>query len=207
MPSIDALQRRIQQMAAITALFAVEYGEPRFAFYPKWAGGTQVGAIKNGSGDELFCHFTSAGCFIKGFAHESSMTPYRHNPPKLWPGLLDGVPSAFEKSLKEPAFDIPATTFVIWQLANGSEWLTGRIDLSDDEYKDGSADLLEPLSFTHIEFTDWLEENYEVEVDGSIVESVFNNRPLSEEEMLTLNHSQPLRVLRDAVRETGYSIE
>lgn len=207
MPNIEACRKRLQQMAAISAVFAVEYGESQFEFYPRWSKTSQVGAIKNGCGDELFCHFTAAGCFIKGFAHESRMSPYQQNPPQLWPGLLAGVPDAFAMSLKEPAFDMPATTFVIWRLVDDLAWSTANVEFSDDDYKDGSADLLEPLGYTHGEFTDWLQENYEVDVDGSIVESVFNNHPLTEEKLSNLNPSQPIRVLRDAVCETGYPTE
>lgn len=205
MPSIETLRNRMQQMSAITAVFAVEYGESQFEFHPKWSRHEQMGAIKNGCGDELFAHFVAAGCFIKGFAHESNMSPHNRQPPKLWPGLLDSVPNAFSQSVKEPAFDIPATTFVIWRLADDDFWSTSDIEDCDDDYGDGSADLLKPFSWTYLEFTDWLQENYEVDVDGSIVESVFNNRPLSDADMAILNPSQPPRVLRNAVRETGYA--
>jgi hypothetical protein len=207
MPNIEALRRRMQQMSAITAVFAVDYGESQFEFHPKWSRHEQMGAIKDGGGDELFVHLIRAGCFVKGFAHESEMTPYKKDPPQLWPGLLDGVPNAFAQSLKEPAFDIPATTFVLWRLTDDDAWSTSEIDYCDGEYGDGSTDLLEPFTFTSLQFTDWLAENYEVDVDCSIIESVFNNRALTDAEMTTLNPSQPLRVLRDAVRETGYTIE
>ncbi|EMI45752.1 hypothetical protein RRSWK_01643 [Rhodopirellula sp. SWK7] len=43
-------------------------------------------------------------------------------------------------------------------------------------------------------------------MDGAIVESIFNNLPFAESDMTALNPSQSLRVLRDAVRETGYPI-
>ena len=75
-----------------------------------------MGAIKNGIGDELFAHFTRAGCCIIGFAHESAMSPYRTKPPQLWPGLLAAFPWS-KPSLDEPAFQIASTTFVIWRLA------------------------------------------------------------------------------------------
>jgi hypothetical protein len=205
MPNIEVLRKRMQQMSAITAVFAVDYGESQFEFHPKWSRHEQMGAIKDGCGDELFAHFVPDGCFIKGFAHESNMTPYKKNPPQLWPGLFDAVPKAFEQSLNEPAFDIPATTFVIWRLANDDVWSTSEIDYCDDDYGDGSADLLEPFAYTYLEFTEWLQDNYEVDVEGSIVESVFNNRPLADADMTTRNPSQPIRMLRDAVRDTGYA--
>jgi hypothetical protein len=69
------------------------------------------------------------------------MTPYRTKPPSHWPGLVSGVPAAFASSLKEPAFDIPAATFVIWRLAGDLVWHTGEIESPDHEYGDGSQDI------------------------------------------------------------------
>ena len=206
MPEIDSLRKRMQQMAALTSVLAIDYGESQFEFHPKWTRKEQMGAIKNGSGDELFAHFIPAGCFIKGFAHESEMTPYKKDPPQLWPGLFSSVPSEFQRSLNEPAFDIPATTFAIWRLAADPTWSTDDIEFPDNEYADGSSDLLQPITYSHGEFADWLSENYEVDVDAGVVESVFDGQPFSESQMSTLSPSQPMHALRDAVRETGFAI-
>lgn len=206
MPEIDSLRKRMQQLAALTAVFAIEYGEPEFEFHPKWARREQMGAIKNGSGDELFAHFIPAGCFIKGFAHESEMTPYKKDPPQLWPGLLSSVPAEFQQSLNEPALDMAATTFAIWRLIADPKWSTDDIEFPDNQYADGSFELLQPITYNHREFADWLSENYEVDVDADVVASVFDGQPLSESQLSHLNPSQPIRALRDAIRETGYSI-
>lgn len=32
--------------------------------------------MRNGCGDHFFAHFTPAGCWLKGFAHESRMSPF-----------------------------------------------------------------------------------------------------------------------------------
>jgi hypothetical protein len=204
MPDIDSLRRRMQQMAALTAVFSIEYGESQFDFHPNWRRNEQMGAIKNGSGDELFAHFIPAGCFIKGFDHESEMTPYKKNPPQLWPGLLSSVPAEFQRSMKEPAFDILSTTFAIWRRSADATWSTDEVSFPDNEYGDGSSELLEPIAYTHRDFTNWLSKNYEVDVDASIVEAVFNGQPLSESQMSKLNPSQSMHALRNAVRATGY---
>ena len=188
------------------AIFAVEQGSSVYEFHAQWSRSEQMGAIKNGSGDELFVHFTPAGCFIKGFAHESVMTPYRTNPLTHWPGLLSSVPLAFESSLKEPAFDIPATTFVVWRLAGDPRWHTDEIEFPDHYYGDGSQELLPRLLLTGSEFADWLAENYEVEVDADVVSDVFENRPLTDAQLRALNPSAAIAELRSAVQQTGYAI-
>ena len=208
LPDIPTLRDRMQQMAALNGTFAVllELCEPTFAFAPNWSRSTQLGCYDNGCGDELYTHFTPKGCFIKGFAHESEMTPYRVDPPVLWPGLLDDVPAEFSASLAEPAFDIPATTFVLWRLASGHAWHTPDIAYPSGPDCDGSSDILSDLLMSPPEFTDWLEEDYETDVDGSIVESVFNGEPLSSASLQALCPDARLSDLAAAVAETGYPI-
>lgn len=206
LPEIGLLQQNMQAMAALEAVFAVDFGEPVYDFLPKWTANEQVATVKNGSGDELFVHFTSAGCFIKGFAHESVMSPARADRDALWPGLLDSVPKEFRSSLTEPAFDVDHTTFAIWRLTADNSWHTDDIELPENEYGDGSEDLLSRLHFDPMFFSEWLEENYEVEIEESIVLHVFQQQPLSNKQLRSLNPHVPLRVVQRAVLETGFPV-
>jgi len=207
LPEIDSLRKRLQQMAALESVFAIEYGESQFEFHPKWDRSEQMGAFKNGSGDEMFAHFTQSGCIIIGFAHESEMSPYRTSPPEHWPGLLSDVPIEFKASLEEPAFDIASTTFVVWRLSTDNAWHTARIEFSNDEFSDGSHELLSHLIYTAAEFADWLADNYEVDIDTDIVSAVFANKPLTKQQLSTLNPGAKTIQLRKAVTETGYPLE
>ncbi len=207
LPGIELLRQRLQQMSALESVFAIDYGESQFEFHPEWDQSEQMGAIKNGSGDELFAHFTRAGCCIIGFAHESAMSPYRVKPPKLWPGLLSSVPPEFKSSLDEPAFDIASTTFVIWRLATDDAWHTDDIEYPDDAYGDGSGDLLSQMVLSAVEFAGWLEENFEVDVDSDIVKHVFDNRPITNAQLSVLNPDASTQTLRKAVAETGYPVK
>lgn len=207
MPGIEALRAHMQCLAAISAVFSVEDDESPFTFDPRWDANEQMAASMNGSGDELYLHFVPHGCFIKGFAHESEMSPYANPEHSIWPGVVDQVPKEFESSLMEPAFDPEATTFVIWRLASSGEWLTGEVDFPDSEFGDGSRDLLAPISFSASDLSEWLSEQYETEVDSAIVQSVFEGRPLSDTQMTALNPEAPIRELRQAVRETGWKVE
>ena len=207
MPGIEELRNHMQRLAAVTAVFSVELGEPQFVFDPQWCNHQQVAMNVNGSGDELYIHFLRGGCFLKGFAHESEMTPYKRPDHSIWPGVLDNVPTEFTCSLEEPAFDPEATTFAIWRLTSDPGWSTGNVEFPAGDYKDGSADLLKPVTFSASDFADWLAENYETDVDSGIIQSVFDGQPLSDAQMSKLNPSSPLRAIRDAVRGTGYPIQ
>jgi len=206
LPDIESLRQRLQQMAAIESVFAIEYGASQFEFHPQWDRSEQMGAFKNGSGDEIYAHFTQAGCIIIGFAHESAMSPYRTIPPELWPGLLSGVPVEFKESLAEPAFDLANTTFVVWRLSTDTVWRTATVEYPNDEYGDGSHELLSHFIYTEKQLAEWLADNYEVEVDTAIVASVFQNRPLTNLQLSTLNPDTKTNKLRQTVAETGYPL-
>ena len=70
-----------------------------------------MASMRNGSGDEYSILFNSQGAIIKGFAHESSMSPWATESEQVCRGVLDEVPSEFQEFLTEPAFSIDDTTF------------------------------------------------------------------------------------------------
>ena len=113
----------------------------------------------------------------------------------------------FKPSLDEPAFDIASTTFVIWRLATDDAWHTDDIEYPDDAYGDGSGDLLSTMVLSAVEFTGWLEENYEVDVDSDIIKHVFDNRPMTNAQLSVLNPDASIKALRKAVAETGYPVK
>ena len=207
MPEIADLRAHMQQLAAVTAVFAVDLGEPQFSFNPQWHSHQQVATNINGQGDELYIHFLQCGCLVKGFAHESEMSPYKRADRSIWPGVLNNVPSEFKCSLEETAFSPETTTFVIWRLTIDNRWSTGDVTFPSHDYRDGSVDLLQPLTFSAADFTTWLSENYETDVDHEIIRSVFDGKPLSDAQMAKLNPTSSIRSIRDAVRVTGYPIE
>jgi hypothetical protein len=54
-----------------------------------------VASMRNGSGDEYFILFDEHAATIKGFDHETSMSPWNSDPPVIWPGMYDRVPADF----------------------------------------------------------------------------------------------------------------
>src|SRR5205823_5683396 len=118
-----------------------------YSFNSKWSRGEQMGSMRDGSGDDFVALFNEHGCWLKGFAHESPMSPYQDDGSKrLWPGVLDSVPAEFAKCLAEPAFGVEDTTFCIWRRYGDPAWQRGDIVFPTDHLDpDGSADLLSPL--------------------------------------------------------------
>src|SRR5262245_33579514 len=102
LPDIDGLKRLMQSMALLDAILSPEWQYRYYSFDSKWDNGEQMGSMRDGCGDDLFALFNEHGCFLKGFAHEAEMSPYRERPNCMWPGVLEGVPKEFAAALEQP---------------------------------------------------------------------------------------------------------
>jgi len=98
---IDALRRTLQAMATLDAILSPDWSGRYYSLNARWSERGQMGSMRNGCGDEFFALFNSAGCWLKGFAHEARMSPYRGDgPPRLWPGIIEAVPPEFADCLR-----------------------------------------------------------------------------------------------------------
>jgi hypothetical protein len=81
----------MKSLAALDAIIEPEWEYRYYSFNSKWAESEAMGSMRNGQGDEWFCVFSPVGAFLKGFDHESEMSPWNQEPKRVWPGVLDGV--------------------------------------------------------------------------------------------------------------------
>src|SRR5262249_28417904 len=157
---------------------------------------------RNGSGDDFFAHFSSSGCWLKGFAHESVMSPYAHEPKRAWPGILDTVPVEFAACLREPAFSVEDVTFCIWRPNADSRCAMGRITFPPDvEDPDGSEFLLSDLDGRPETYQAYAGEYFETEVDVASVAHVYQHLPLTEKIVASLNPEVSLAELAADLNE------
>ncbi len=133
LPDVESLKRLSQSLAMLDAILSPEWEFRYYSFNSKWSESEMMASMRDGSGDEYFILFNSHGAIIKGFAHESPMSPFGDEPPKVWRGVLDDVPSEFQDFLSEPAFEIEATTFCIWRRYSDSSWQVGDIDYPEGD--------------------------------------------------------------------------
>src|SRR5215208_7584104 len=146
-----------------------------------------MASMRDGSGDEYFILFNPHGAIMKGFAHESPMSPYAIESGKPWAGVLDSVPDEFKDFLSEPAFSIEDTTFCIWRKYTDSSWQVGSIDYPEGDDPDGSEDLLCILDNQPSTYKEFAEEYYEREIDLSAVEQIYQHKALTSEIVAALN--------------------
>lgn len=198
-------------MAMVEAVLSPGSPDRYHSFDAHWSGTETMASMRNGSGDEYSIVFSAAGAYVRGFAHESPMSPYAGDGDGPWPGVLDEVPDVFRPCVAEPAFSdedgTPVVTACLWREAGDDHWRTGTIDFPEEgaEDPDGSASLFRLLADRSAEaFGQWAEDYYEVAVDLEAVRHVFASRPLTEGVVHALNPEITPRDLAGDIAETGY---
>jgi hypothetical protein len=205
LPDVDGLCRLLQSMAMLDAVLCPEWQFRYYSFNAAWSAGEQMGSMRNGSGDDFYAHFGPAGCWLKGFAHEYPMSPYRENPPRVWPGVLDAVPTEFAGCLREPAFVAATITFCVWRRYGDPAWQLGPVEFPPaDPDPDGSAFLLSDLDGRPESYRAWAADYFGREVELAAVEHVYRHLPLTPEVVARLNPEVSLGELAADIGEIGY---
>jgi hypothetical protein len=204
LPDIDRLRRLLQSIAMLDAILEPEWEYRYYSFNARWGRGEQMGSMRDGCGDDFFALFNRSGCWLKGFAHEAPMSPFRRTPPKLFPGVVDQVPREFAGCLKEPAFVLEATTFCIWRRCTDDAWQRGKIRFPHSADPDGSAVLLSPLDGNPQTYRTWAEDYYERSISLSAIEHVYAHRRLTKRVVAELNPDLSLDDLQADRKEIGY---
>jgi hypothetical protein len=201
---VEGLRRLIQSMALLDAILSPDWEYRYHSFNAHWAEGEQMGSMRNGLGDDFFALFDHAGCFLKGFVHDSLMAPCRSDPKKIWPGVIDHVPPAFARGLGEPAFSVEDTTFCLWRGPCDPSWQVGPIEWPEDPDPDGSAQLLTLLDGNPESYQQYAEDYFEREIDMAAIEHVYAHKPLTQELLFLVNPGLSLEDLEADIVEIGY---
>ncbi|MFG2127631.1 hypothetical protein ACGFNV_07510 [Streptomyces sp. NPDC048751] len=211
LPGIAVLREHCRSLAILDAVLSPEWGDRYHSFNDNWSEGASMASMQNGSGDEYSIVFTAGGAYIRGFDHESPMSPYAEDGP--WPGVLDEVPAVFRPCVEEPAFSdedgMPLVTACMWRETGDDGWRTGTIDFPEEtsEDPDGAEYLFQLLVDRSPEaFQEWAEDYYEVPVDLEAVRHVFASRPLTERVVSALNSEITLSDLARDIAHSGYPL-
>jgi hypothetical protein len=205
-PGIGELKKRTQSLAMLDAIMMRDWELRYYSFNCKWAPREQMASMRNGQGDGWFCVFGESGAFLKGFDHESEMSPWRTQPPKIWPGVLDDVPAAFSSFRTQAAFAMDETTFCVWRRHGDPAWQRGTLAFPPGEDPDGSARLLSMLDGKPETYQHWGETYYERPLDLSAVRHIYARKTLTPDIVRALNHDIELSDLSDDAEEIGYPL-
>jgi hypothetical protein len=206
MPDIEQAKRISQSAAMLDAILCPDDWESRYhSFNSKCNENTMMASMRNGSGDDYFMTFSSAGAILKGFDHESAMSPYAQDVERVWPGVLERVPSEFSDFLNQPAFKLEDTTYCIWRLTTDSGWQRGQIEFPTEPHADdGSATFLWIFDGLPETYQDWAKDYYEMDVPLTVVRHVYAHKPLTAEIVQKLNPDIELKDLKKDILEIGY---
>ncbi|MBC6445724.1 hypothetical protein [Actinokineospora xionganensis] len=220
LPEIPVLLDHCRAMAMVEAILDPEGTERYHSFDSTWSETEETALMRDGSGDEYAVVFCPAGAYIRGFAHESPMSPYEaDDADTVWPGVLDDVPEAFRPQVEEPAFSdeegIPVVTACLWRESGDDRWRAGTIEFPEsdegvepDEYvadPDGAASLFRLLADRSAEsYREWAADYYDRPVDLAAVRHIFAMLPLTAEVVRALNSDLTLDDLAEDIQEIGY---
>ncbi|MFD8152166.1 hypothetical protein ACFV28_15620 [Streptomyces sp. NPDC059720] len=209
LPEITVLREHCRSMAVLEAALSPEWESRHHSFDDHWSETESMASMRNGSGDEYSIVFSPAGVYVRGFDHESPMSPYAEDGP--WPGVLDEVPEVFRPYVEEPAFSdedaMPIVTACIWRETADNRWKAGTIEFPDSatEDPDGAGYLFQLLVDRSPEaFQRWAEDYYEVPVDLEAVRHVFSSKPLTEAVVRALNPEIGLADVAEDIAEIRY---
>lgn len=205
LPDVDGLRRLLQSLAMLDAILSPDWQYRYYSFNAAWSAGAQMGSMRNGSGDDFYAHFSSAGCWLKGFAHEYPMSPFRERSPRPWPGVLDAVPPEFAACLREPAFEAEVVTFCVWRRYGELAWQVGPVAFPPAHPDpDGSEFLLAALDGRPESYQSFAADYYERDVELAVIEHVYRHRPLTAAVVARLNSEVSPEELAADIAEIGY---
>lgn len=234
-PDIETLRRLCQSLAALDAIISEDWELRYYSYNRFWSRDRQEEffQMRDGSGDEFQILFSHAGCVINGFAHESEMSKWTEKvvaPQSLkekisglfggkkkvseqviWKGVVESLPVEFHDFVfGEPVKSI-GTTFCIWRKTGDAQWNIGNIDFPEDDYGDGSADLLYILDNDSQTYMDWALDYYEDVFDDhklkpESVKHIYDHKPISKKIALQINPGiEDFEALRKELDEIGYA--
>ncbi|NHN30851.1 hypothetical protein [Paenibacillus agricola] len=193
----ELLKKRLVAMAIIELIVCDQAWLRYHSFAPLWSPGISAAKVDNGSGDELFVIFAADGVILKGFDHESGLSPHAREEFEVWPGIYDEVPPKLLGLLNDEAFEQDHVTFCLWREAVDTKWRSGQVDIPTG-MDDGAGWLLGTLYAAPEPYVEWANDYFEMELHMEMVKRIYAGEPIEASIIQTLN---PERNVEDALRE------
>ncbi|MBR2564210.1 MAG: hypothetical protein IKE29_06270 [Paenibacillus sp.] len=174
------------------------------------------GSVDNGTGDHLHVLFTNTGTLIKGFDHESPLSPYAREDGEIYPGMYEGIPEELHSILcqHEEELNREDVTCCIWQEGDDLKWKTGswmKYALAEEHETDaeGGLDfLLGYIEETPEAYIDWAEGYYDMqEMSLAAVTEIYNHAPVNADLIRRLNPNRKVSVAMDEIKECGWAVQ
>lgn len=203
------MKKSLISMSALDIIINEEEWIRTYTYDPNWDSKVSLGKIDNGSGDDMYILFSEDGCIIKGFDHESELSPHAQDEFKVWKGIYEEIPDNLLKLLEDEAIEKEDVTFCIWREKKDYEWKKGNVEIPKG-YDDGASYMLSRIYTDSEEYLEWAEDYYEDLEDKlpiKLIEDIFDFKPITKEMIKFLNENRNCEEVFENLRKIGYPVE
>jgi hypothetical protein len=178
------------------------------SFYKNYFDGIDMVKIDNGAGDNMYILFSKDGAIIKGFDHNSILSPYANDKGEITKGIYDSVPIELMELLKDESIEVNDVTFCVWISKNDSNWKKGNIIVPEDykENDDGERFLLGYIFDDADSWLDWAEYHYEEEILSECVKAIYEHKDITREIIEKINPKRDVDAVIKELKMVGYII-
>lgn len=179
-------------------------------FYRNHFTGVDMVKIDNGAGDHIYFLFSKDGTIIKGFDHESILSPYANDKEEIAKGIYDLVPRELVNLLDEST-ERDDVTFCVWKSLNDSLWRKGDVVVPEG-YKnddDGESFLLGYIFKNADIWLDWAKSYYEEKVENiqvDSVEKIYKHESITSCLIKKINSQRDVESVIKELKEIEYTI-
>jgi len=216
MMNADALRKQMRILAALDIIISEEKWLRVHHYEAELQPGVAWGSINNGAGDHLHVLFTNSGTLIKGFDHESPLSPHAREDGEIYPGMYDEVPETLMAVLRdhEETLDIEDVTFCLWQEVNDLSWKVGnwiQLAMTEEDEADargGAEFLLGYIEKNSEDYVDWAEGYYDLQdLPLEAVAEVYEEKPVTSSLIKQLCPERDVAAALDELQQHGYTVE
>ncbi|WP_314587860.1 hypothetical protein [Paenibacillus terrigena] len=186
LPGPENLKKLMIVQAALNTILCETEWLRYHSFVQEWDEGVCMAKIDNGAGDHLIMLFSAEGSIIKGFDHESQLSPYAQDEHKVWPGIYDYVPNELLLHLEHEGIEKEDVTFCMWRRNSDSRWQKGKVEIPKGA-EDGSGFLIGAIYQTPEDFVQFAKDYFEIELPVDIVKKVYEGVSITVEMIQTIN--------------------
>lgn len=186
LPDPEGLKKIMIVQAVLNTILCETEWLRYHSFIQKWDEGVCMAKIDNGAGDHLIMLFSAEGSIIKGFDHESQLSPYAQDEHMVWPGIFENVPNELSSLLEHEGIEKEDVTFCIWRKNSDSSWQKGKVKMPKGA-NDGSDFLIGAIHQRAEDFVQWTKDYFDIALPAEVVEKVYEGVPITPEIIQMLN--------------------
>ncbi|WP_285396383.1 hypothetical protein [Lysinibacillus sp. fls2-241-R2A-57] len=197
---LKRLKKHLKLFAILDIIFCDEDWLRFYHFDSNWGKDLSLATIDNGAGDHVYILLSEKGVIIKGFDHESFLSPHARDEYAVYPGIYENTPHALLILLENDAMEKEEVTFCMWREADDTTWKKGDVVIPEGE-DDGAEFLLGTIYHDLEDYVEWAKNYYDMPISMEIIQEIFSGIPISEEIIQSLNPERNVDAARKEIKK------